>query len=319
MKKIILIISFIQALYLTINAQVNNTDFNRIILNTYIPNNLPIPVESQKVLESKLNQICSNYGIGGSQNNNKFVITASLNIGTKDIIAGPPQLIAQNIEVILFIGNALDKTIYSNLSLNLKGVGTNDTKAINDALNNINTKNNTIESFLNIGKNKIVSFYANQCDLTIKDAETLSNKGSFEEAIYKLALVPNTCEACYEKALKSTETIYKKMVDYNGKKLLNNAKLKWNSSQNLNGAEEASHFLSLISPFSSSFNDANSLVEIISKKVNEIEKKEWEFKLKQYSDSLELDKIRLKASQEVALEYIKKQPQTIVYTNLNWK
>lgn len=37
--------------------------------------------------------------MGGSQANPRFIITANVNVGTKDIIAGPPQMIAQNIEV----------------------------------------------------------------------------------------------------------------------------------------------------------------------------------------------------------------------------
>ena len=95
-------------------AQAKLEDFGRIILNTYLPENNLIPSEAKKALETKLNQITTNNGMGGSAVNPRFIITAVLNIGTKDIIPGPPQMIAQNIDVTLFVGDAITNTVFSN-------------------------------------------------------------------------------------------------------------------------------------------------------------------------------------------------------------
>jgi len=112
MKKLIslLILTFVA---ITSNAQVNLDDFGRIVLNTYLPDDIAIPTEAKNLLITKLNQITSNNGMGGSQANPRFIITANVNVGTKDIIAGPPQMIAQNLDVTLFIGDALTNTIFS--------------------------------------------------------------------------------------------------------------------------------------------------------------------------------------------------------------
>ena len=98
-------------------------DFGRIVLNTYLSEQIDIPGEARKLLDTKLSQVASNYGMGGSSVNPRFIITASINVGTKDIIAGPPQMIAQNLEVTIFIGDALENQIFCNTTLSLKGVG----------------------------------------------------------------------------------------------------------------------------------------------------------------------------------------------------
>ena len=87
MKKIItlLILTFAA---ITINAQVKLDDFGRIVLNTYLPDSIALPAEAKNLLITKLNQITSNNGMGGSQANPRFIITANVNVGTKDIIAG---------------------------------------------------------------------------------------------------------------------------------------------------------------------------------------------------------------------------------------
>ena len=123
-------------------AQVKPDDFGRIILNTHVPENLNIPAEAKNFLVTKMNQIASVNGMGGSQANPRFIISVSINVGTKDIIAGPPQMIAQNLELTFFTGDALTNTIFSSSTVSLKGVGSNETKAFIEAFKTtiMNTK-----------------------------------------------------------------------------------------------------------------------------------------------------------------------------------
>lgn len=93
MKNIKLILLFLIVFQFNGNAQVKLDDFGRIIINTYIPENSSIPAEAKKALETKLNQITTNNGMGGSAVNPRFIITAVLNVTTKDIVPGPPQMI----------------------------------------------------------------------------------------------------------------------------------------------------------------------------------------------------------------------------------
>jgi hypothetical protein len=358
MKKNILII-YIILLTSVCNAQVNLNDFGRIVLNTYLPDNIGIPAEAKSQLESKLSQIASNNGMGGSQINPRFIITANINVGTKDIIAGPPQMIAQNLDLILFVGDAVTNTIFSNATISLKGVGTNENKALIDAFKNINPKNKEITQFLEEGKNKIISYYATNCDFIIKEAISMAKQEKYEEAIYKLTLVPDVCQECYFKCLDTLSTVYQQKVNADCKMKFNQAKTAWAAAQNPSGAEKAGDILNTINPMASCQPEVNAFINTIDAKLKADEKARWQFKMKQYADKIamqkekvriaeekskrddtyrenqskrdavsnenkslrnyELDKIRVNAYREVAVEYAKNQPKTVTYNNINWK
>ena len=329
-------------------AQAKLEDFGRIILNTYLPENNSIPSEAKKALETKLNQITTNNGMGGSAVNPRFIITAVLNIGTKDIIPGPPQMIAQNIDVTLFVGDAITNTVFSNTVISIKGVGTNENKSLIDAIKNINPKNKDISTFLEEGKNKIISYYTTQCDFIIKDAETLAKQQKFDEAIYKLALVPEVCKECYFKCLDDLTKIYQLKIDADCKSKFNEAKTTWTANPNPAGAEKAGDILSTINPEATCQTEITMFIKNIDAKLKADEKARWQFKMKQYADkiaikkdqiriaeakgkrddvyrenqsarNLELDKIRANSYREIAVEQARNKPKTVTYNNIYWR
>lgn len=341
----ILLVSFITVFS---NAQVKLDDFGRIVLNSYLSEDIDLPLDAQKMLMTKLNQITSNNGMGGSQVNPRFIITANVNIGTKDIIPGPPQMIAQNIEVALFIGDALTNTIFSNTSLNLKGVGTNENKSFIDALKKINPRNKEIAQFLEEGKNKIINYYNTQCDFIIKDAQTLVKQEKYDEAIYHLSLVPDICQDCYFKCLDTLASIYQQKIDVDCNLKLNEAKMTWAATQNSDAATMVGEILSTINPIAMCQDEVNALINKIDAKLKADEKSRWEFKMKKYQDEVEakreqlriaaesgkradefnenqaqrnfeLDKIRVNSYREVAIEQARNQPQNVTYNNINWR
>jgi hypothetical protein len=332
----------------SVNAQIKLDDFGRIVLNTYLSEEIDIADDAKKLLSNKLSQFTSNNGMGGSQVNPRFIITAKVNVGTKDIIAGPPQMIAQNVDVTLYIGDAITNTIFSNVTLSLKGVGTNENKAFIEAFKAINSNNKEVIEFLEAGKNKIINYYSTNCDFIIKDAQTLVNQQKYDEAIYKLSLVPEVCQDCYFKSLDYLSLVYQQKIDAECKLKLNEAKVTWASAQNSSGAEKAGDILSTINPLASCQSEINNFIKSIDAKLKADEKERWEFKMKQYADkiamqkdqiriaeekskrddtyrenqsqrNLELDKIRLDNYREVAVEYARNQPKSVTYNNIYWR
>jgi hypothetical protein len=341
------------------NSQVKMDDFGRVIVNTYLPDTIAITLEAKNVLITKLNQITSSNGMGGSQANPRFIITANVNVGTKDIIAGPPQMIAQNIDVTLFIGDAVTNTIFSNTTLSIKGVGTNENKALIEAFKTINPKNKEITAFIEEGKAKIINFYNTQCDFIIKDAQTLAKQEMYDEAIYQLSLVPDVCKDCYFKCLDTLAQIYQQKIDADCKIKFNQAKVTWTAAQTPNGAEKAGDILSTINPAANCQADVTAFIKVIDTKLKADEKARWQFKMKQYTDKIaakkeevriaeekgkrddiyredqskrdaiydekqssrnfELDKIRENSYREVAVEQARNQPKTVTYNNIYWR
>ena len=347
MKKIIAIL-FLIVSATNSNAQVKLDDFGRVVLNTYLPDNIAIPAEAKNLLLTKLNQITSNNGMGGSQANPRFVITVNVNLGTKDIIAGLPQMIAQNIDITFFVGDAVTNTIFSNTTLSLKGVGTNENKVFIDAFKNINSKNKEVLSFLEEGKTKIINYYSTNCDFIIKDAQTLVKLEKYDEAIYQLSLVPDVCKDCYFKCLDTLTQIYQQKIDADCKVKFNEAKVTWTAAQTPNVAEKAGDILSAINPMANCQKDVTDFIKAIDAKLKADEKARWQFKMKQYADKIamqkeqlriaeekgkrddtyrekqssrnfELDKIRVSSYREVALERSRNQPKSVTYNNIYWR
>ena len=318
MKKI-LSISIFTFLSIIGYTQVQLDDFGRIILNSHISEKLELTSEVKNTLLTKLDQISSANGMGGSQINPRFIITANVTIGTKDIIAGPPQMLAQNLELTLFIGDAITNTIFSTISMSLKGVGTNENKAYIDAFKNINPKNKEVVAFLEEGKTKIINYYSTNCDFILKDAQALTKQEKYDEAIYKLSLVPDVCKECYFKCLDTLTAIYQKKIDADCKIKLNQAKSLWAAQQTPIGAEKAGDILSTINPMASCQGEIESFNKTIDTKLKADEKARWEFKMKQYKDSVELEKTKVNAYREVAIEFARNQPRTVTYNNIYWR
>lgn len=337
MKAILTLLIFVLPFVGYSQNSVKPDDFGRIVLNTYIPEQIDIPLEAKNLLSTKLTQIASNNGMGGSSVNERFIITANVNIGTKDIIAGPPQMIAQNIDVTFFIGDAIENTIFSNITLSLKGVGTNENKALIEAFKRINVNDNRFTTFIETGKNKIIVYYTSKCDFIIKDAMTLTKLEKYNQAIYTLSLVPEVCQDCYFKCFDTLAYIFQIKIDMECEKAFNSAETIWASSLDKEGAKKVGEILSSIHPSSKCVNDANNLIAEIDKKLKEDEKKEWDFMMKQYEDNLarekellamqkeqnarnyELEQQRISSYRSIAIEYAKNQPKTVTYNNIYWR
>jgi hypothetical protein len=317
MKNIILILLS----FLSINnlkAQVS-TDANRIILNSIVlDKDNKIPEEAKTQLLSKLTQISTKSGMGGNSLTQRFVIAAKINIQTKDIIAGPPQMIAMNSEIVFFIGDIETNQVFASYSILAKGVGGNENKALISSIQNININSSPLLDFTQNGKNKIIQYFTEQCDYIIKRAQTKAEQQLFDESIYDLMQVPEVCQSCFMKCLSAVQPIYKKKIDRDGEMKLNQARSKWNANQNRQGADEVSAILSSIEPESASYKNALIFSETIRVKIQEIEKRNWEFKMKKYNDAISLENQRIDFIRQAAIAYYQNQPRTIIYNRIIW-
>jgi len=317
MKNII----FILLSFLSINnlkAQVS-TDANRIILNSIVfDKDNKIPEEAKDQLLSKLTQISSKSGMGGTSLNKRFVIAAKINKQTKDILAGPPQMIAINSEIVFFIGDFETNQVFASYTILAKGVGGNENKALISSIQNINVSSSPLLDFTQTGKNKIIQYYNDQCDYIIKRAQTKAEQQLYDESIYDLMQVPEVCQSCFMKCLSAVEPIYKKKIDRDGEIKLNQARSNWNANQNSKGANEASSILSSIEPESASYKNAVILSETIKVKIEEIDKRNWDFKMKKYDNAVNLETQRIESIRQAAIAHYQNLPKTIIYNHIIW-
>jgi hypothetical protein len=159
--------------------------------------------------------------------------------------------------------------------------------------------------------------------------------------------------------LDTLVSIYQQKIDADCKVKYNEAKVTWAAAQNATGAEKVGDILSTINPMSTCQSEISEFIKTIDAKLKADEKAKWQFKMKQYADKIaaqkeqvriaeekakrddvyrenqsqrdalaqekqsqrnyELDKIRVSAYRDVAVEYAKNQPKTITYNNIYWR
>lgn len=302
----------------TVFAQNNNgkaDDLGRIVLAAYVPQQIEnMPEAARSMLTNKLNQIVTQAGMGGRAFNNRFIITANVNVLTKDITPTAPPMHAYTLDITLYIGDGVEGTKFASQSITVKGIGENETKAYISALKNLNPNDAKYQSFLDKGKNKIIEYYNSKCDFIIKDAQNLCSQNKYESAISSLTAVPEVCKECYDKCMNTIPSIYKKKIDKDGELLLSQAKSSWAANQNADGANQASALLAKIEPSSSSFDEVKPMLVKIADRIKEIDNREWQYTLRNQEQQSEL----INAYREIGVAYGKNQPQTVTYNVKGW-
>lgn len=290
-------------------------DLGRVAITAWVPDQIEgMPTTARQSLANKLTQIINKNGVAASSFNSRFILTANIIVATKDLTATAPPMQAYTLDVNLYIGDGLDGTLFASTSIQVKGVGQNETKAYMQALNNIKPENPELAAFVQKGKEKIVEYYNSKCDFIIKEANTLASQNKYEEAIFLLTSVPDACAQCYDKAIAAIGPMYQKMIDRDCKLKLAEASNIWSANQSMDAADQAGAILSSIEPQSSCYGEVKALNAKIAARVKEIDAREWKYILKDQEQKSEM----IKAYRDVGVAYGNGQPKSITYNVRGW-
>ncbi|MGZ3904942.1 MAG: hypothetical protein ACXVC6_14675 [Bacteroidia bacterium] len=297
------------------NTAGKSEDMGRICIAAFVPQQIDkMPDAARTMLSNKLNQIITSNGLGGSPFSERFIITANITVLTKDLTATAPPMTALGLEMTFYIGDGIEGTKFASKSIQVKGVGTNETKAYIEAIKMVKPSDPAFASFLEEGKTKIMKYYNSKCDFIIKEANTLASQNNYEEAIFKLTSVPDVCKECYDKCMTAVAPMYQKKIDRDCKMKLNEATNVWNTSQDAAAASQAGEILSSIEPQAACFGEAKALASKIQKRVIEIDKREWNYTMKAQQQQSEM----IKAYRDVGVAYGNGQPKSVTYNVSGW-
>ena len=260
-------------------------DVGRMSINVQRPNNRTIPTEALDILEDRMHQIITTSGISDNAFNKRFVLTATVSVIKKDIIAGSPARVSQTLELVFYVKDIIDGKEYGNSSISTVGVGLNENKSFIMAFNNVKPSNPRLQKMIEDSKQLIVTYYRTNIDKIIADAYTLVQQEQFDEALYVIAQVPDVCTDCTDKCRKASIDIYQKKIDAHGMHLLQEARAAWTSSPNADGATKAAQALAQIDLLASCQPEVEALMLEMKEKVKDDERKAWEFELQQYADA----------------------------------
>jgi hypothetical protein len=294
-------------------SQTDSKDENRISLTAWVPAGIEnMPVKARATLENKLTQVVTKNGLGGSPFNTRFIISANVSLASKDILPGPPPMHAYNMDVTLYIGDGFEGTVFSSTTISVKGVGTNETKAFMAGLKQIKTGDPEIQAFVKTGKEKIIQYYKDNCDLIIKTAQSKADQNDYDQAIFMLTAIPTACEECYTKAMAAIQPIFKAKIDNDCKVKLQEATGIWNAAQDMAAAESAGAILASINPDASCIGQAKTLSNKIAAKVKQIDDREWKYIVKDQQQESE----RIQAIRDIGVAYGKGPKANVTYKTL---
>ena len=315
-----IVAAFLAMVTIGFNGLAQNTagkseDMGRITIAAFVPSQVDkMPEAARSMLTNKLNQIVAQNGLGGSAMNERFIITANITTLTKDLTPTAPPMTALGLEITFYIGDGIEGTKFASKSIQVKGVGTNETKAYIEGIKMIKPSDPAFASFLEEGKTKIMKYYNSKCDFILKEAQTLASQNKQEEAIFKLTSVPDVCKECFDKSMAAVAPIYKQKIDRDCKMKLAEANNAWNVSQDANAANTAGGILSSIEPQAACYGEAKALSAKIQKRVIEIDKREWAYTMKEQQQASEM----IKAYRDVGVAYGNGQPKSITYNVNGW-
>ena len=106
MKRLLIFFVFI-ASYSSVFGQPD-----QIYISVVQPERDEIPYEASKQLERKLSQLLTSNGISSQDENNRFVITAKVDIISKNIVATAPQRIAETIDLTFLVGDIVENKVF---------------------------------------------------------------------------------------------------------------------------------------------------------------------------------------------------------------
>ena len=273
MRQLLLIFT----LMMSITTFAQTSDEGRISIQAIMPDDV-IPMEASKNLTTRMQRMLVGNGYGDNGYVERFVLTAKVDVTSKDIVPSTPAKVSEKMEVTFFVGDVIENKLYASCTILLQGIGTNENKAMISAFSKLNPNHKDFGEMLEKAKNKIIDFYTNHCAEEISKARTMSSIGNYDEAISRMMAVPNVCGDCYAQCQSTATSLYQQKIDAIGLQLLKKARNVWMKSQDVEGADEVDKYLNTISPYSSCYKDVEVLRNEVNAKLKDDELREWQLK-----------------------------------------
>ncbi|WP_294549942.1 hypothetical protein [uncultured Bacteroides sp.] len=263
--------------------------------------------EAQKsYLCSKMEQLVVSQGVSSDFSYTQFVLTADVSGMQKDVVPTIPSSVTCQYDVVFKLVDRAGMKTMAVQSVNVRGAGSTEAKAMQNALRLINPQNKNLIDFIKGAKSKVLAYYNQHVPQIVSQSRRLANLDKYEEAFNLLASVPECCNQ-YNEVTREIIAIYPKARDKVGEKFLKEARRIWTVDQTGAAAEEACYWLSLIDPKSSAYAGGERLYAEIKGRVKE----EVQHEMKVYDDNVDLIKQQINAAKEIGMAYGKGQQTEI--------
>lgn len=279
-----------------------------------------VPNENaSKILISKLETALTDAGIHSESGCGLFLVAKMSCLSEQTVEGGMRKIKAKKYELTLSMVQPIMEHQFGSYSMTLDGAGTDDTKALTDAIRKINPAGSGLFKFITTISNKALDYYSTNLKNILSKAKTLSNNHEYDAAIALLWALPYSEQASPE-IHRTLNEIYGKMQREQCSQLLHKARTAFSLKQ----YEEASQWLAAIDAESECGGEAKAL---IAKMGNEIRTEEKEQQRRQdaaekrreqiaerdRARATDLEKHRISSMASVARAYYKSRARTVYY------
>lgn len=282
---------------------------SKISISVVLQDDNTIPQNSIAILMNKMKAIVVQNGYIDMPGQ-RFVLTAGIDILEKGYNSS--GMLMQKMSITFYVGDVLENKLYSTTVINTVGVGHSDEKVYNMAFQRIDPHLADVKRMLGEANEQVVDYYTNHYADLISEVERMVEMGQYDEAITQLITVPSVCTGAYNDAQNRCVEIYHKKMDAlaaqqkaktdkEGLVLIQQAKAVWSARKDYEAASSALALLAQIAPEAECFEQVNAFIQAIDDKLRADErekaaaeavmaKRNWEFKMRQYEDNLEMAK-----------------------------
>ena len=259
-------------------------------------------------LQSMLLGLLSEGGSGGAGiSENGLVCVPKAHFVRVDSVSNGMTLIhTVVIDLTLSVMHLIDGSVLSSGTKRISASGSSLARAVDNALGKISTSDSVLSKIISASRDRYVDMYTKKCAGIIKKAESYRLEKRIDEATALLMSVPAEAEECSEKAMKKIQEMYAAMADRECKTYI----LKARSSIANQQYESAMDYVASVDPLSSCYKEALAIAKEIENKVDESKRIAMQEARKERKDNFELEKKRIEAARDVAIEYCKSRLST---------
>ena len=292
------------------NAQTKNEEGSFILSDTlnikltpFVPKLEGVGQMGSQLLKDRLNSAITKIGFGGEGSNPRFIIGPSISILTSDLTSTAPTKYANTYEINFMVVDVISETIFASYKTEFKGVGDSPEKAFISGIRNISYETSEFMDFLKKSENKILAYFEVNCSSLLIEAEAEAGIRNYDNAFALLNSVPKESTLCFEQVQMKKMEYFQLSLNTNCNELLAKMKAELGKYNDASGAgfnSEAMGYYSMIDSKSECYNEAQEVYKTYTAALNPTAKRDWEQKMVEYNDQIELVKMDKEFEREAA-------------------
>lgn len=268
------------------------------------------------MLEDRIKDIVSMNGLSAEGSLDGFLIYPKFDInGTQTVTLPLGNMTVVKCTLSLFvrqyIPNSTNGLVFSSFNRDIAGNGNSASEAISNAITQIRPDDEALQAFMTKARTKIVSYYVQHCEQVMNEAQHAADLQNYDKAFALLLSIPKEATQCYNQVQQKAAEYYLSKQRHDCNRYIVEAKTFAAAHE----YDSALAVLKLVDPESVCRDDLAAVLNDIVTRVDENEKKNWEYLIERLHDSTDIEKARVTAESDLAKAYLEGAGRQVYVVN----